>query len=168
MIKTFLSEFCGSPLLNQRPHWLPELQVCLLPINCPYLVPTPRCSPAPCHHIPAPSSVGRLPSGQKLPAQQEATPSRIPERKQKQKGGKPHLTKANSESAPYNHPKPRCLDASVTVWSTTARAMSPPELSYHTTASPEYSNITETQENDLKTNFMKMIEVLKEKMNTCF
>ena len=40
--------------------------------------------------------------------------------------------------------------------------MAPPELSYPTTASPGYSNIAEAQENDLKTNFMKMIEVLKE------
>ena len=44
--------------------------------------------------------------------------------------------------------------------------MSPPELSYHTTASPEYSNITETQENDLKTDIIKIIEVLREKRNT--
>ena len=40
--------------------------------------------------------------------------------------------------------------------------MAPPELSYPTTASPGYSNIAEVQQNDLKTNFMKMIEVLKE------
>lgn len=42
--------------------------------------------------------------------------------------------------------------------------MSPPEPSYHTTASPEYSNTVEAQENDLKTNFRKMIEVFKEIM----
>ena len=42
--------------------------------------------------------------------------------------------------------------------------MAPPEPSYLTTVRPEHSNTAEAQENDLKNNFMKMIEVLKEKM----
>ncbi|KAL6088399.1 hypothetical protein STEG23_019142 [Scotinomys teguina] len=36
---------------------------------------------------------------------------------------------------------------------------------YPTTATPEYSNMAEAQENDLRTNFMKMIEELKEKVD---
>jgi hypothetical protein len=43
--------------------------------------------------------------------------------------------------------------------------MGPPEPSYGTTASPGYSNTAEAQENDLKSNLMKMIEAFKEKMN---
>ena len=43
--------------------------------------------------------------------------------------------------------------------------MSPPKPSYPTTGTPEYSNATETQEKDLKINFMKMIDVLTEKVN---
>ena len=43
--------------------------------------------------------------------------------------------------------------------------MSPLKPGYPTTAGPEYSNTAATQENDLNTNFMKMIEVLKEEMN---
>lgn len=45
--------------------------------------------------------------------------------------------------------------------------MSSPDPSYPTIASPKYSNTTEAQENDLETNLMKMIEVLKEEMNKC-
>lgn len=41
--------------------------------------------------------------------------------------------------------------------------MAPPEHSYPTTASPEYSNTREAQENDLKTNFVKMTEEMKKK-----
>lgn len=40
--------------------------------------------------------------------------------------------------------------------------MLPPKPSQPTTESPKYSNSAETQENDLKTNFMKMKEVSKE------
>lgn len=43
--------------------------------------------------------------------------------------------------------------------------MSPPEPSYPTTTSPENPDTTEAHENDLKTNFTKMIEVLKKKNN---
>lgn len=43
--------------------------------------------------------------------------------------------------------------------------MSPPELSYPTTASPEYSNTAKAEENYLKTNVMKMIVILKEEVN---
>ena len=43
--------------------------------------------------------------------------------------------------------------------------MAPSETIYPITASPEYSNTAETEENDLKINHMKMIEGLKEKMN---
>lgn len=43
--------------------------------------------------------------------------------------------------------------------------MSPPEPSYPTTASPEYSNTAEAQEDDLKPNSMKAIEDLKEETN---
>ena len=39
------------------------------------------------------------------------------------------------------------------------------EPSYATTAGHEYSNLAETQEKDLKTNYRKMMELLKEKMN---
>lgn len=42
--------------------------------------------------------------------------------------------------------------------------MARPELSYPVTARHEYSNAAETKENDLKTNFIKIIEVLKEEM----
>ena len=47
----------------------------------------------------------------------------------------------------------------------TQNNMSPPEPSHLTTALSEHSNIPEAQGKDLKTNFMKMIEVLKEKTN---
>ena len=40
-----------------------------------------------------------------------------------------------------------------------------PEPSYPTTASPEYSDITEAQENDLKSNLMKMTDAFKEEMS---
>jgi hypothetical protein len=43
--------------------------------------------------------------------------------------------------------------------------MPPPEPSYFTTASSEYSKSTEAQEKDIKTNLMKMIEALKREMN---
>jgi hypothetical protein len=39
----------------------------------------------------------------------------------------------------------------------------PLELSYSTIWGPEYSNIAKHKGKDLKTNYMKMIEVLKEK-----
>lgn len=39
---------------------------------------------------------------------------------------------------------------------------SPTETSSSNTAGPEYSNINEKQGNDHNTNYMKMIEVLKE------
>lgn len=42
--------------------------------------------------------------------------------------------------------------------------MAPSEPSNPTTARPEHSNTAKAQENDLKTDFMKMIEVLKEEM----
>lgn len=45
------------------------------------------------------------------------------------------------------------------------RSMAAPESSQLTTASSGYSNAAEIQVNDLKTNFMKMIEALKEQMN---
>jgi hypothetical protein len=41
--------------------------------------------------------------------------------------------------------------------------MAPTEPSCHITASPGYSNTTEAQENDLKSNFMTTIEAFKEK-----
>jgi hypothetical protein len=44
--------------------------------------------------------------------------------------------------------------------------MSLQEPSYLTTAGHEYSKIAETQEKDLKANYIKMIEVFKEEMNT--
>ena len=43
--------------------------------------------------------------------------------------------------------------------------MPPPEPSYPTAANSECSSTVEAQENQLKTNFMKMIEVFKEDMN---
>ena len=42
--------------------------------------------------------------------------------------------------------------------------LAPPELGYPMTERPEYSNTFEWQENDLKTNFVKIIEVLKAEM----
>lgn len=42
---------------------------------------------------------------------------------------------------------------------------SPLEPSYPTAAGPEYSNISEAEEKDLKTTCMKVIEVLKEEIN---
>ena len=42
------------------------------------------------------------------------------------------------------------------------------EPSCPTTAGPEYPSITEAQEKDLKTNYMKIIEVLKEEMDKSF
>lgn len=42
--------------------------------------------------------------------------------------------------------------------------MAPPEPSYAMSARPEYFNVAEAQENNLKTHLIKMIEVLKEKM----
>jgi hypothetical protein len=41
--------------------------------------------------------------------------------------------------------------------------MTPPKHSYPTTASPVYANITKIQENDLKSNLIKMVEPYKEK-----
>lgn len=43
--------------------------------------------------------------------------------------------------------------------------MLPTKLSYPTTVSPEYPNTAETQEKNLKTNFMKMIVALKEEVD---
>lgn len=41
--------------------------------------------------------------------------------------------------------------------------VAPPELTYPMTARTEYSSAAEVQENDLKGNFMKMIEILKKR-----
>lgn len=43
--------------------------------------------------------------------------------------------------------------------------MSPPEPNYPATASSEHPNTAIAQENNLKINFMKMIKILKEKVN---
>jgi len=44
--------------------------------------------------------------------------------------------------------------------------MTPPRHTYPTTAaSPGYANTTKTQENDPKSNLIKMIEAFKEEMN---
>ncbi|KAL6068077.1 hypothetical protein STEG23_001430 [Scotinomys teguina] len=43
--------------------------------------------------------------------------------------------------------------------------MASSEPCYSTTASPEYSNKAEAQENDFKTNLKKMLEALNEEMN---
>lgn len=43
--------------------------------------------------------------------------------------------------------------------------MSPEKSSYPTIAGPGYSNISEEQEKDLNTSYMKMIEFFKEEMN---
>jgi hypothetical protein len=42
--------------------------------------------------------------------------------------------------------------------------MIPPKHSYPTTASPGYPNTTKTQENDLQSNLIQMIEAIKEEM----
>lgn len=39
------------------------------------------------------------------------------------------------------------------------------QLSYHTIADPDYSNITEAQGRELKINSLRMIEVLKEEIS---
>jgi hypothetical protein len=46
--------------------------------------------------------------------------------------------------------------------SITTRAMAPTQPSLPTIATPEHPNLVEAQETDLNTNFMKMLEVLKE------
>lgn len=46
--------------------------------------------------------------------------------------------------------------------------MSPLQLSYPTTAGPEYASIAETQEKDLKTTYLKITEFLKEEINKSF
>ena len=43
--------------------------------------------------------------------------------------------------------------------------MSPSEISHSTRTSLEYSNIVKGQENDLKNNFVKMIEMFKEEIS---
>lgn len=43
--------------------------------------------------------------------------------------------------------------------------MSPSEPSHTTTASPDYPNTAETQGNNSKNNFMKIIEIHKEEIN---
>jgi hypothetical protein len=43
--------------------------------------------------------------------------------------------------------------------------MTPPQHSYPITASTGYPKIIETKENDLKTNFIRMIEVFQEEKN---
>lgn len=43
--------------------------------------------------------------------------------------------------------------------------MTPPKNSYTNTASPSYTNITKTQENDIKSNIIKMIKCFKKEMN---
>lgn len=43
--------------------------------------------------------------------------------------------------------------------------MPPPKHRYPKNASPVYHNTTVTQENDIKYNIIKMIEVIKEKIN---
>jgi hypothetical protein len=43
--------------------------------------------------------------------------------------------------------------------------ITPLEHSYPSTASPEYPNTSKTQESDLKSNLVKMIEDFKEEMN---
>ena len=43
--------------------------------------------------------------------------------------------------------------------------MVPPEPYHPTTATPRHPSIAEAQENDLKSKFMKMIEVFNEEMN---
>ena len=43
--------------------------------------------------------------------------------------------------------------------------MASPECSYHTTAGTGNPNTTKAQENDLKSNLIKMIEAFKEEVN---
>ena len=46
--------------------------------------------------------------------------------------------------------------------------MTPLEPSYPTTASPGYFSIVEAQENDFKSNLVKVIDAFKEEMNKSF
>lgn len=46
--------------------------------------------------------------------------------------------------------------------------MIPSEEKYPTIASPGYSNTTEAQENDLKSNFINMTDTLKEEINISY
>ena len=43
--------------------------------------------------------------------------------------------------------------------------MSPLESSYSITAGPEYSKVAEAEDKDLKTKYMKVVEVLDKEMN---
>lgn len=56
----------------------------------------------------------------------------------------------------------RCLDANIKTQSLKARAT---EFRYPATAGPEYFNIAEAQEKNLKINYMNMIEILEGEMN---
>lgn len=81
-----------------------------------------------------------------------------------------HLTKTNSEISTYtdqNHHQLKCLDASLRSQSTITRKIcqSSPEPNHSIIGSSQYFNTDETQENDLKTKFMKIIKVLKEEVN---
>ena len=46
--------------------------------------------------------------------------------------------------------------------------MIPPKQSYSATLCPGYPNTAKTQENDLKSSLVKMIEAFKEEMNKAF
>lgn len=59
----------------------------------------------------------------------------------------------------YNHPPKRCLEASLKTQYINASAVC------LLIVGPKYSNIPEAHERELKTNFMKLLEVLKEEMN---
>jgi hypothetical protein len=95
-------------------------------------------------------------------AQSQATLARRLETKQN-KEQSIHPTKTNSEisTKTFNHLKARCIDTRIETQSATGKAVVCHHYSHPTTASPEYSNTDEAQEKDLKTNYMKMIVVLK-------
>ena len=88
---------------------------------------------------------------------------------EKDKRGKnTHPTKTNSKvgTYTYNRPKSKSLDASEkSRINTSEDNISPPEPNYPLTSSSEYFNIAEAQENDLKSNLIKMIEAFKEEIN---
>jgi spore germination protein YaaH len=79
-----------------------------------------------------------------------------------------HLTKINTEASTYTYNKPKTQITRgqyKNTFNNTQGNMALPEPSYPITAHPGYSNTVEAQENDLKSNLMKMIVVFKEQIN---
>ena len=63
----------------------------------------------------------------------------------------------------YNHPRSRCLNASIRTQSIVGRETYHLQNPDPMTANPEHSIATEVEEKDLQNNYMRMTEVLKKK-----